>query len=94
MHLPHASGSERALAHSENQLLTWWGSCSYERIREMARVMCAKRSVSFCQQYCIDNGTMIAELGKEDVETQNPTNLDSSEINPSLRTDHTIVTWK
>ena len=45
------------------------------------------------KQYCIDNGTMIAELGRRMLESQNSTNLESSAINPSLRTDHTIVTW-
>ncbi len=90
--------AERALAHSgKSELLLGGGVACNERIREMARVMCEQRgSVGTWpeKQYCIDNGTMIAELGRRMLETQNPTNLDSSEINPSLRTDHTIVTWK
>ena len=90
--------AERALAHSgKSELLLGGGVACSERIREMARVMCEQRgSVGTWpeKQYCIDNGTMIAELGRRMLETQNPTNLDSSEINPSLRTDHTIVTWK
>ena len=90
--------AERALAHSgKSELLLGGGVACNERIREMARVMCEQRgSVGTWpeKQYCIDNGTMIAELGRRMLETQNPTSLDSSEINPSLRTDHTIVTWK
>ena len=90
--------AERALAHSgKSELLLGGGVACNERIRDMARVMCEQRgSVGTWpeKQYCIDNGTMIAELGRRMLETQNPTNLDSSEINPSLRTDHTIVTWK
>ncbi len=90
--------AERALAHSgKSELLLGGGVACNERIRDMARVMCDQRgSVGTWpeKQYCIDNGTMIAELGRRMLETQNPTNLDSSEINPSLRTDHTIVTWK
>ena len=90
--------AERALAHSgKSELLLGGGVACNERIREMARMMCEQRgSVGSWpeKQYCIDNGTMIAELGRRMLETQNPTNLDSSEINPSLRTDHTIVTWK
>ena len=90
--------AERALAHSgKSELLLGGGVACNERIREMARIMCEQRgSVGTWpeKQYCIDNGTMIAELGRRMLETQNPTNLDSSEINPSLRTDHTIVTWK
>ena len=90
--------AERALSHSgKSELLLGGGVACNERIREMARVMCEQRgSVGNWpeKQYCIDNGTMIAELGRRMLETQKPTNLESSEINPSLRTDHTIVTWK
>ena len=89
--------AERALAHSgKSELLLGGGVACNERIREMARVMCEQRgSVGTWpeKQYCVDNGTMIAELGRKMLETQNPTKLDSSAINPSLRTDHTIVTW-
>ena len=45
------------------------------------------------KQYCVDNGTMIAELGRRMLQTQGPTSFQASAINPSLRTDHTIVTW-
>ena len=90
--------AERALAHSgKSELLLGGGVACNERIREMAGVMCEQRgSVGTWpeKQYCIDNGTMIAELGRRMLETQNPTNLGSSDINPSLRTDHTIVTWQ
>ena len=89
--------AERALAHSgKSELLLGGGVACNERIREMARIMCEQRgSVGTWpeKQYCIDNGTMIAELGRRMLETQTPTNLDYSAINPSLRTDHTIVTW-
>ena len=89
--------AERALAHSgKSELLLGGGVACNERIREMARIMCEQRgSVGTWpeKQYCIDNGTMIAELGRRMLETQNPTDLDYSAINPSLRTDHTIVTW-
>ena len=36
---------------------------------------------------------MIAELGRRMLETFETTEFEDSEINPSLRTDHTIVTW-
>ena len=89
--------AERALAHSgKSELLLGGGVACNERIRDMTSIMCEQRgSVGTWpeKQYCIDNGTMIAELGRRMLETQNSTNLASSAINPSLRTDHTIVTW-
>lgn len=89
--------AERALAHTgKSELLLGGGVACNERIREMTRIMCEQRgSVGTWpeKQYCIDNGTMIAELGRRMLATRNSTNLASSAINPSLRTDHTIVTW-
>ena len=89
--------AERALAHSgKSELLLGGGVACNERIREMTRIMCEQRGAVGIwpeKQYCIDNGTMIAELGRRMLESQNSTNLESSAINPSLRTDHTIVTW-
>ena len=89
--------AERALAHSgKNELLLGGGVACNERIREMTRIMCEQRGCTGTwpeKQYCIDNGTMIAELGRRMLETSNPTTLFSSAVNPSLRTDHTIVTW-
>ena len=89
--------AERALAHTgKSELLLGGGVACNERIREMTRIMCEqRRAVGIWpeKQYCIDNGTMIAELGRRMLESQNSTNLETSAINPSLRTDHTIVTW-
>ena len=89
--------AERALAHTgKSELLLGGGVACNERIREMTRIMCEQRGAVGTwpeKQYCIDNGTMIAELGRRMLETNNSTNLASSAINPSLRTDHTIVTW-
>ncbi len=89
--------AERALAHcGKSELLLGGGVACNERIREMAHIMCEQRgSVGTWpeKQYCIDNGTMIAELGRRMLETQKATQFRDSEINPSLRTDHTIVTW-
>tara|TARA_B100000029_G_scaffold258641_1_gene255282 strand:+ start:1645 stop:2655 length:1011 start_codon:yes stop_codon:yes gene_type:complete len=89
--------AERALAHTgKSELLLGGGVACNERIREMTRIMCEQRGAVGTwpeKQYCIDNGTMIAELGRRMLETNNSTNLASSAVNPSLRTDHTIVTW-
>ncbi|MEL0336468.1 MAG: hypothetical protein VXA63_05220 [Euryarchaeota archaeon] len=89
--------AERALAHSgKSELLLGGGVACNERIREMTQVMCKQRGCEGTwpeKQYCIDNGTMIAELGRRMLQTQGPTSFKASAINPSLRTDHTIVTW-
>ena len=41
------------------------------------------------KQYCIDNGTMIAELGRRMFEMNITTELSQSAIQPMLRTDNT-----
>jgi len=89
--------AERALAHTgKSELLLGGGVACNERIREMSRLMCEQRDAKATwpeKQYCIDNGTMIAELGRRMLEVGNVTLLDYSNINPSLRTDHTIIEW-
>lgn len=89
--------AERALAHTgKTELLLGGGVACNERIREMSRLMCEQRLAHATwpeKRYCIDNGTMIAELGRRMLEVSNPTNFEDSEINPSLRTDHTLIEW-
>ncbi|MEE3303395.1 MAG: UGMP family protein, partial [Candidatus Thermoplasmatota archaeon] len=89
--------AERALAHTgKSELLLGGGVACNDRIREMTRIMCEQRNCVGIwpeKQFCIDNGTMIAELGRRMLETFETTEFEDSEINPSLRTDHTIVTW-
>jgi tRNA A37 threonylcarbamoyltransferase TsaD len=43
--------------------------------------------------YCIDNGTMIALLGKLEFENGRQTPYDESGVEQYLRTDQTQVTW-
>ena len=89
--------TERALAHlGKTEILLGGGVACNSRIREMSVLMSLERGASSHwpeKQYCIDNGTMIAELGRLarlcDVET----NFSDSKINPLLRTDSTIVSW-
>ena len=89
--------AERALAHTgKSELLLGGGVACNERIREMTRIMCEQRNCTGTwpeKQFCVDNGTMIAELGRRMLETSKTTDYEDSEINPSLRTDHTIVSW-
>ena len=89
--------AERALAHTgKSELLLGGGVACNERIRQMTQVMCEQRGAIGVwpeKQYCIDNGTMIAELGRRMLESNSITKFDDSLVNPSLRTDHTIVQW-
>jgi len=89
--------AERALAHTgKAELLLGGGVACNERLREMSRVMCEERDAqSFWpdKSYCIDNGTMIAELGRRMLECGIETEIMDSAIDPTLRTDHTAVLW-
>ena len=89
--------AERALAHTgKRELLLGGGVACNERIREMTQIMCEQRGAIGVwpeKKYCIDNGTMIAELGRKMLESNSITKYDDSLVNPSLRTDHTIVEW-
>lgn len=89
--------AERALAHTgKDELLLGGGVACNERIREMGALMCEERGAK-ChwpdKQYCIDNGTMIAELGRRMMYSGVSTEISESAINPMLRTDNTMVLW-
>ena len=89
--------AERAMAHTgKSELLLGGGVACNERLREMASIMCQERggeSYSPDKGYCVDNGTMIAELGRKMLESGSLTALQDSAVSPGLRTDQTIVTW-
>ncbi len=89
--------AERALAHTgKSELLLGGGVACNSRLREMAEIMCSERGASAHwpdKQYCVDNGTMIAELGRREIEMGRETKLEDSAINPILRTDSTPITW-
>ena len=90
--------AERAMAHTgKSELLLGGGVACNKRLREMASVMCEERggnSYSPENAYCVDNGTMIAELGRRMLESGSPTALGDSAVSPGLRTDQTVVTWQ
>ena len=90
--------AERAMAHTgKSELLLGGGVACNKRLREMASVMCDERggtSYSPPNAYCVDNGTMIAELGRRMLESGPPTALGDSAVSPGLRTDQTVVTWQ
>ena len=89
--------AERALAHTgKSELLLGGGVACNERLREMSKIMCEERD-AICywpdKQFCIDNGTMIAELGRRMISCGIETRIMDSAIDPTLRTDHTAVVW-
>ena len=89
--------AERAMAHTgKSELLLGGGVACNERLREMATVMCEERggvAYSPDKPYCVDNGTMIAELGRRMLQSGVRTTLEDSAVSPGLRTDQTNVTW-
>jgi universal protein Kae1 len=90
--------AERALAHTgKKELLLGGGVACNERIRTMSELMCNDRgAVAYWpeKQYCVDNGTMIAELGRKMLKHDLITKLEDSAIDPSMRTDHAEVVWE
>ena len=87
--------AERAMAHTgKSELLLGGGVACNGRLREMSSIMCEERGgQSFWpdKQYCIDNGTMIAELGRREFQSGRTTELDNSAIDPTLRTDSSTI---
>ena len=85
------------MAHSgKDELLLGGGVACNARINEMANIMCNERgATAYCppMSYCVDNGTMIAELGRRMLSVSKATKLTDSAVSPGLRTDQTMVTW-
>jgi universal protein Kae1 len=89
--------AERAMAHTGKfELLLGGGVACNSRLREMAKIMCEERGAKAFwpdKKFCVDNGTMIAELGRLLYNAGFSTDLDESGINSMLRTDHTEIIW-
>ena len=89
--------AERALAHTgKNELLLGGGVACNTRLRTMCEQMAEEREATSHappRMYCIDNGTMIALLGKLELENGRHTPYDESGVEQYLRTDQTQVTW-
>jgi len=89
--------AERALAHTgKSEVLLGGGVACNQRIRSMSRIMCGEREAeSFVPEpkYCIDNGTMIALLGRLEYDQGRLTRLDESAVDQEMRTDQTPITW-
>ena len=90
--------TERALSLTgKNEVLLVGGVGANRRLQEMLRIMCEDRGARFFvpeQKYLGDNGAMIAYTGKLMLESGVSLPVDSSQINPSFRSDEVEVTWK
>ncbi len=89
--------AERALAHTgKRQLLLGGGVACNRRLTDMASIMCEERGASAHtpeRQYCVDNGSMIAVLGRLSLSHGVVTAHEDSAIDQTLRTDQTVVGW-
>lgn len=90
--------TERALAHTEkNEVLLGGGVACNKRLQKMVAVMCKERGAkSFCppNEFLVDNGAMIAWLGKLEYEAGMHIEIEQSYIKPYLRTDEIVVRWR
>jgi bifunctional N6-L-threonylcarbamoyladenine synthase / protein kinase Bud32 len=90
--------TERALSLTgKNQVLLVGGVGANRRFQEMLGIMCEERGAEFFvpeQKYLGDNGAMIAYTGKLMLESGVSLPIESSQVNPSFRSDEVEVTWK
>ncbi len=90
--------TERALSLAgKREVLLVGGVGANRRLQEMLRTMCEERGAEFFvpeQKYLGDNGAMIAYTGKLMLESGVALPIESSQINPSFRSDEVEVTWK
>jgi len=89
--------TERALSLSgKDEVLLVGGVGANRRLQEMLRLMCEDRGAAFFvpeQKYLGDNGAMIAYTGRLMLESGQLLPIESSQINPSFRSDQVDVTW-
>ncbi|MFL2946685.1 MAG: KEOPS complex N(6)-L-threonylcarbamoyladenine synthase Kae1 [Candidatus Poseidoniales archaeon] len=89
--------AERAMAHAgKSELLLGGGVACNERLRGMCEVMSLSRGATSHvpeKFLCIDNGSMIATLGRLQLLWGSPTTLDHSGVRQDLRTDETPILW-
>ena len=89
--------AERAMAHAgKSELLLGGGVACNERLRDMCVVMTANRGGKSHvpeKMLCVDNGSMIATLGRLQLLWGSPTKLEESGVRQDLRTDETPILW-
>ena len=93
-----AEVTERALSLTgKNEVLLVGGVGANRRLQEMLRTMCRERGAEFFvpeQKYLGDNGAMIAYTGKLMLESGVSLPVESSQVNPSFRSDEVEVIWE
>mgnify|MGYP003324957909 CR=1 FL=1 len=89
--------AERAMAHAgKSELLLGGGVACNERLRDMCNTMSNDRMATShvpIKPLCVDNGSMIATLGRLQLLWGEPTRLESSGVKQDLRTDETPILW-
>ena len=89
--------AERALAHTGKvEVLLGGGVACNQRLRDMCSQMAGERSAQSYvpdKMYCVDNGSMIAVLGRLQLIHGESTELKNSAINQHLRTNETPILW-
>ncbi len=90
--------TERAMSLAgKDEVLLVGGVGANRRLQEMLSTMCEDRGAQCYvpeQKYLGDNGAMIAYTGKLMLESGCVLPIESSQINPSFRSDEVEVTWK
>ncbi|PLW80038.1 UGMP family protein [Candidatus Woesearchaeota archaeon] len=90
--------SERAMAHTgKKELLLGGGVACNTRLQEMSNIMCKERDAKCFileNQYNVDNAAMIAMLGGMMHTSGTRQELKDTEVNPYLRTDEVLVSWR
>ncbi len=89
--------AERAMAHTgKTELLLGGGVACNKRIKEMGEIMAIERGAESdapAPQFCVDNGSMIATLGRLQVLNDGGISYENSAVNQALRTDETPISW-
>ena len=89
--------AERAMAHAgKSELLRGGGVACNDRLRGMCDIMSENRGGSShvpIKALCVDNGSMIATLGRLQLLWGNPTEFIDSAVRQDLRTDETPILW-
>jgi N6-L-threonylcarbamoyladenine synthase len=90
--------TERAMAHiGREEVLLGGGVAANSRLREMVAIMAEERgAVSYAppRALCVDNGAMIAVLGRMMMDAGVTTSLEGSAVDQRFRTDEVEVAWR
>ncbi len=90
--------TERAIAHTDKQeVLLGGGVACNRRLQKMAALMCNGRGAQIFvpeNQYLVDNGVMIAWLGRQMYDAGTTIKVENAVIEPYTRTDEIDVNWR